>query len=130
MHRIIQLALKGCRSTTRTANASGRIQTVDRGRQINLASDKLIGRYLSFGAGRPENKAQGNVFKGVQLTHPGAPSVLTRAFCAVQLPHGYRLILSFHLFLPTPLMTRNLHKQHNTPPTQRYHGTPKRPHTA
>lgn len=126
----MQLALKGCRSTTRTASASGRTQTVDRGREINLASDKLIGRYLSFGADGPENKAQGNVFKGAQLIHPGVPSVLTSAFCAVQLPHGYRPVLSFHLFASTPLMTRNLHKQHDTPPTQRYHGTPKCPHTA
>lgn len=83
-------------------------------------TNSLVG-YLSFWAEGLKNKAcQGNVFKGAGLIHPGAPSVLTSAFRTVQLSHPYRPILSFDLFISTPLKNRKLHKQGDIPPTQEY----------
>lgn len=93
-------------------------------------TNSLVG-YLSFWAERLENKAcQGNVFKGARLIHPGAPSVLTSAFCTVQLSHPYRPTLSFDLVYTYTTENQELHKQGDTPPIQEYHRTPKGNHRA
>lgn len=123
-------ALKDARCT-RTASASEGTQTNDRGRHrlIMPLTNSLVG-YLAFWAEGLENKVcQGDVFKGAWLIYPGPPSVLTSAFCTVQLSHPYRPILSFDLFISTPLKNRKLHNQGDIP-TQEYHRTPKGAHTA